>query len=171
MSPRTCSQSGFSVRDEGEHLRRQVGQGAREVLAQVGRVVAAARAELEQRPRVGQRVDDQRAVPLRLDRVVVRRRQQVEPGGEVAVEAHSRIIATGEDDDRSVTDDVRRARLAPRVRTSGVARPASVVSARDAEGGAARCHRRIRPLGERAPPRLRSGRTATIDETPASVSA
>ena len=66
---------GVQLAREGQHLRRDVGQGAREVLLEVRRVVAAARAELEQRACVRHLLEDERAIPLRLDRVVRRRGQ------------------------------------------------------------------------------------------------
>jgi len=75
-----------------QHLRREVRERAREVMLQVGGVVAAARAQLEQRPRVRKRLDDRPAVALGLPRVVLGCRQKVEPGGELAVEAHHPII-------------------------------------------------------------------------------
>ena len=78
-----------------EHLRREVGERAREALPQVRGVVAATRAELEERHGLGKLLEDRVPVASGLDLVVGGRRQQVEPVGEVAVEAHEGIIARG----------------------------------------------------------------------------
>ena len=80
--------AGVQLPAQREHLRREVGQRAREVGAQVRRVVAAARAELEQRPGVGDLLEDRGAVALCLGRVVLRCGEEVEPRGEVAVDPH-----------------------------------------------------------------------------------
>ena len=72
-----------------EHLRREIGQRARELRLEVRRVVAAARAQLEERPGLGQLVLDQAAVARGLAGVVCGRSQEVEPRCEVAVDPHA----------------------------------------------------------------------------------
>ncbi len=89
--------SGVERPAQREHLRREVGERAREALPQVRGVVAATRAELEERHGLGKLLEERVPVASRLDLVVGGRRQQVEPVGEVAVEAHGGLSLAGED--------------------------------------------------------------------------
>ena len=89
MSPSTCSHSGFSARLSVSICGERSDSVHVKCSLQVRGVVAAARAQLEQRLRVGHGLDDQRSVPRGLDRVVLGRGEQVEPGREIAVEAHA----------------------------------------------------------------------------------
>ncbi len=86
MSPRRCSHSGLSRRETVEHRVGEVDERHREARLEVQRVVAAAAAELEHlahRDRC--RVDDVRREGGLLG-VLLRRRDQRPPRGEVAVE-------------------------------------------------------------------------------------
>ena len=70
-----------------EHRRRQVGQRERDRVGQVRHQVAAARAELEQRlERAGDVVAEEVEAVRGLVGVLLGRRQQREPRGEVAVQ-------------------------------------------------------------------------------------
>ena len=79
--------AGIEALAQRQHLRRDVGQRAGVVPAQVRRVVPATGAELEQGLRLGARRLEQRSVSRRLLDVVVGRGEQVEPARQVAVEA------------------------------------------------------------------------------------
>jgi hypothetical protein len=70
-----------------EHLRRAVDKRELERRLHVGRVVAAARTELDDRPRLTvRRLEDQARVLGRLFGVVVRCREQRPPVGELPIE-------------------------------------------------------------------------------------
>ena len=83
---------GIQLPAQRQHLRGEVGQRAREASLQVRGVVAAARAQLEQRLRLRQGLEDQPLVTGCLDRVVLGGGEQMEPGRKVAVQAHATII-------------------------------------------------------------------------------
>ena len=78
--------TGIEALAQRQHLRRDVGQRAGVVLAQVRGVVPATGTELEQRLRPGTRRLDERPVPSRLVDVVLGRGEEVEPARQVAVE-------------------------------------------------------------------------------------
>jgi hypothetical protein len=78
--------AGIEALAQCQHLRRDVGQRAGVVLAEVQGVVPATRTELEQRLRTGTCRLEERPVPSRLLDVILRGGEEVEPAREVAVE-------------------------------------------------------------------------------------
>ena len=160
-----------------EHLRREVGERAREALPQVRGVVAAARAELEQRHGLGQLLEDRVPVARRLDRVVRRAPSGGGTRGEVAVEAHGGIIASRREDDHGRVRASAAAMRGSTARRSVLGTLARLI-ARDVS---ARRRRRRSPrqdaasratARERAPPELPLGVDARRrPDRPSSVSA
>jgi hypothetical protein len=86
---------GIESAAHGEHGRRPIDERESEVPLQVGRVVAPARSELEERPRESLRgLHEETAILFRLFGVVGRRRQEWTPLGQLVVELR-RCDATG----------------------------------------------------------------------------